>query len=75
MNMCRQWCSPRIIHRTCEYMHWGVRLGGLNMPNGWYTLHMHIILSCGVLRRTVTYIWCKLSLPIFLLSLELLALM
>ena len=30
------------VHRTCEYIHGGVRLGELGMPYEWCTLHMPI---------------------------------
>ena len=33
MGMLRQGCSLSILHRTCEKVHGGVRLGGLGMPN------------------------------------------
>ena len=33
MHMLRQGCSLSMLHRTCEKLHWGVRLGGLGMPN------------------------------------------
>ena len=33
MYMLRQKCSLSMAHRTCEYVHGGVRLGGLGMPN------------------------------------------
>ena len=42
MCMLRQWCSLSMLHRTCENMYRDVRLGRLNMPNGWCTLHMLI---------------------------------
>ena len=32
MCMYRQGCSLSMLHRTCEKLHWGVRLGGLSMP-------------------------------------------
>ena len=31
--MLRQGCSLGMLHRTCENVHGGVRLGGLGMPN------------------------------------------
>ena len=37
MCMLRQRCSLSMLHRTCEKVHGGVRLGGLGMPNN---LHM-----------------------------------
>ena len=40
--MLRQWCSLSMLHRPCEYMHRDVRLSGLSIPNGWYTLCMPI---------------------------------
>ena len=33
MHMLRQGCSLSMFHRTCEILHWGVRLGRLSMPN------------------------------------------
>ena len=33
MHMLRQGCSLSILHRTCEKLHGGVRLGGLSIPN------------------------------------------
>ena len=60
MCMLRQWCSLSMLHRTCEYMHEGVRLGGLRMPHGWCTLHMPIYFNPGVLITTLSHIWHKL---------------
>ena len=37
MHMLRQWCSLRMLHRTCEEMHGSVRLCGLAMPNSFCT--------------------------------------
>ena len=31
--MLRQRCSLSMLHRTCEKVHGGVRLGGLGMPS------------------------------------------
>ena len=56
MCMLRQWCSLNMLHRTCEYMHWGARLGGLSMPKGWCTCACPFILSHGVLRNTLSCI-------------------
>ena len=33
MYMLRQGCSLSMLHRTCEKLHGGVKLGGLSMPN------------------------------------------
>ena len=33
MCMLRQGCSLSMLHRTCEKVPWGVRLGGLGMQN------------------------------------------
>ena len=65
--MLRQGCSLSMPHRTC-----GVRLGWLSMPN---IMCMPFILNPGVLRRTLSNIWCKLNLSIFLISVGLLTLM
>ena len=43
--------SLSMLHRTCENVHGGVRLGGLGMPN---ILQMLFILSQGVLRSTLS---------------------
>ena len=54
--MLRQWCSLSMFHRICEYMHRGVRLGGLSMPNGWYTLCMPIYFKpLGVKKYSIPY--------------------
>ena len=42
MHMLKLWCSLSMLHRPCENMYKGVRLGGLIMPNGQCTLHMPI---------------------------------
>ena len=34
-----------MLYRTREYMHGDDKLGGLGMPNGWYTLYMPIYLK------------------------------
>ena len=67
--MLRQGCSLSMLHRICKKLHGGVRLDGLRMPN---ILHMPFIVSPGVLRGTLSYIWCKLNFPIFLLNVGLL---
>ena len=72
MLMLRQGCSLSMLHRTFEKVHRGVRLAGLGMPN---ILCMPFILSPGVLRRTISHIWCRLNLPIFLLRVGLSTLM
>ena len=36
MHMLRQRCALSMLHRTCENVHGGVRLGGLGMPNIMY---------------------------------------
>ena len=69
--MLRQGCSLSMLHRTCEILHGNVRLDGLRMPN---ILHMPFFLSSEILRNTLSHIWCKLKLPIFLLSVGLLTL-
>ena len=33
MHMLRQGCSLTMLHRTCETLHGGDRLGGLGKPN------------------------------------------
>ena len=33
MCMLRQRHSLSMLHRTCEKVHWGVRLGGYGIPN------------------------------------------
>ena len=32
MHIVRQGCSLSMLHKTCEKVHGGVMLGGLNMP-------------------------------------------
>ena len=61
-----------MLHRTCENVHGGVRLGGLGIPN---ILHMPFYFKGpGVLRSNLSHIWCKLNLPTFLLRVGLLTL-
>ena len=72
MCMLRQGCSLSMLHRTCEPVHWSVRLDGLGMPN---ILHMPLYFKPRILRSTLSHIWCKLNLPIFLLRAGLLSLM
>ena len=36
MCILRQGCSLSMLHRTCEKVHGGVRLGGLRLPNIMY---------------------------------------
>ena len=61
MHMLRQWCSLSMLHRTCESMHWGVRLGGLSMPNG-CTLCMPIYFKTWGIKSTLSHIWFKIEL-------------
>ena len=72
MHMLRQGCYLSMLHRICEILHGGVRLGVLGMPISCACL---FILSPGLLRRTLSHIWCKLNLHIFLFSVVLLTLM
>ena len=82
-SMCifRQGCSLSMLNRTCEKKH-GV-LGWFNSVGvlGWVDWACPIpctfpfILSPGVLRRTLSNIWWKLNLPIFLFDVGLLTLM
>ena len=51
MSMLRQRCSLSMLHRSCEYVHGGVRLDGLGMLN---ILCMPFTLSPGVLRSTLS---------------------
>ena len=44
-------------------MGWDVRLVGISMPNH---LGMHFKVRPGVLSKTLSHIWGKLNLPIFL---------
>ena len=53
--MLRQECSLSMLHRTCEKVHVGVRLGGLGMPN---ILSMPFYFKPMVLRSTIFLIWC-----------------
>ena len=56
MHMLRQWCSMSMLHRTCEYIHVGVRFGGLSLPNGWCFLHIPISFEpWGVKKYSVPY--------------------
>ena len=72
MNMLRQGCSLSMLHRTCKKVH-GVL--------GWVDWACPIscaclfILSPGVLRSTLSHIWCKLNCLYFFLSVRLLTLM
>ena len=72
MCMLRQGCSLRMLHRTCKKS-----MGVL----GWVDWACPIsctclfILNSGVSGSTLPYIWCKLSLPIFLLRVGLLTIM
>ena len=45
MCMLRPRCGLCMLHRTCEIVYGGVRLGVLSMPNGGCTLCMPVILS------------------------------
>ena len=72
MPMLRQGCSLCMPHRTCENMYGDVWLGRLGMPN---ILCMLFIFSPGVFISTLSNIWCKLNLPIFLVRVGLLNLM
>ena len=47
----------------------GELFGNLNMPNA---LCMLFILRPGVLSRTLSHIWCKFNLPVFLFNVGLL---
>ena len=70
--MLRQGCSLSMLHRNCEKVH-GVL--------GWVDWVCPISCTClfiltpGVLRSTLSHIWCKLNLPICLLRVGLLTLM
>ena len=67
--MLRQGCSLSMLHRTCENVH-GV-LGWVDWACPISCAYL-FILSPGVLRNTLSHIWCKLILPIFLLRVGLL---
>ena len=57
MCMLRQWYFLSMLHRTCENMYGGVRLGGLSMPNRWFTLCMPIYFNPWCIKRySVPYI-------------------
>ena len=56
MHMFRQMSSMSMLHGTSEYMHWGVRLGGLVMPNGWGTLYIPIYFKpWGIKKYSIPY--------------------
>ena len=71
MYMLRQGCSLSMLHRTCKNC-----MGVLGwMDWAWPISYACLfILSPVVLRRTLSHIWCKLNLCIFLLSVGLLTL-
>ena len=54
MCMLRQGCSLSILHRTCEKVHWGVRLCALGMSN---ILHMPFYFKPrGVKKYSIPYV-------------------
>ena len=63
--MLRQRYSLSMLHRTCEYVQGGVRLGRLGMPN---ILHMPFYFKPRGIKKYSIHIWCKLSFPVFLLK-------
>ena len=54
MCMLRQGCSLSMLHRTCEKVHWGVRLCALGMSN---ILHMPFYFKPrGVKKYSIPYV-------------------
>ena len=59
MCMLRQWCSLSMLHRNCENVPRGVRLGRLSMPSGWCTLWIPIYFKPYMVQIELTYISIK----------------
>ena len=73
--MLRPRCGLGMLHGTCEIVHGVLGRGNWECPIWCVLCRCPLILSPGLLRSTLSHIWCKLNLAMFLFSVGLLTLM